>query len=265
MMLSKGGVGVALQQVTAALDHVDISIPSQKGGVMKYFEVQLHSPVVETVLNSGGDFWLHNSSADWAPLHGVTGSQTTVTEGGGVDGKPMRYYVTKELPGNSHAYADYRPYDDQSQSLELVIFWELGAKITEEHFIEIIHPLKASAVTSVARVSPGNLTIPGGKGGELVAIYDMPWGALETAVSSGGLRELICDAYDIEPCHKYTTFNTSIGASGGGPWLPDWTPYQFKVPDNAVFTSYYTPRNDQSQTLSTALHWKRAVRHRVVK
>lgn len=264
-MLSKGGVGAALTQVTAALNHITITIPSQKGGVVKYVEVQLADQVVETVLNSGGDFWFHNSSADWAPFHGVTGSQTTVTEGGGVNGKPMRYYCSKELPGNSTTYVDYRPYDNQSQALSATIFWELGAKITTETFMEVIHPLKASAVTSTARASPGNLTIPGGKGGELDCIFDMVWPTAETAVSGGGFRELVCDAYDIEPCQKYTTQIQTIGASGGGPWNPDQTEYKFKVPDNAVFTSYYTPLDDQSQTLSTALLWHRAVRHRVVK
>ena len=264
MLLSKGGLGAAITQVTTADQHVTITIPSQKGGVVKFVELQL-CPVRETVVNAGGDVWITNTSADWAPFHVVTGLDTGVTEGGGAFGKPMRYYCEKELPGNSTVYAAFRPYDDQSQHLKVVIFWELGAKITEEHFFEAIHPLKAAHVTDVARASPGNLQIPGGKGGQLVAIYDQVWPTLEAILNSGGLRELVCDAYDIEPCHKYTTYGTVLGASGGGNNLPDWTPYSFKVPDNATFTTYYTPTDNQGQTLSTVLHWKRAVRHRVVR
>lgn len=264
-MLSKSGAGAMITVVTTAMQHVTISIPSQKGGVVKYFEVQVESQDLTSILDSGGDFWLRNTSADWAPFHGVTGTHTVVTEGGNSAGIPMRYYASKELPGNSTVYADYQPYDNQSQGLCLTIFWELGAKITKETFLEGVHPLKAAAKSSVARASHGNFTIPGGKGGRAVAIFDQFFGVLETVVNGGGLRELTCDAYDIEPCHKYTTYEASVGASGGGLRLPDITPYQFKVPDNAVFTPYTTAWDDQAQTFDCFLMWERSVRHRVVK
>jgi len=265
MLLSKSGVGAAITQVTYALDHVDIEIPSQKGGVMKYFEVQIN-PYATTVVNAGGDFRLRNSSADWVPCHAVTGSYSSVTEGGGCDGKPMRYYVEKEIPGNSHVYADFRPYNVVTQFLSLTVFWELGGKLTEEHYLECIHPLKAAAKSDTDRNSPGNMQIPGGKGGRLVALYDMVWPTLETVANSGGLRELECDSFMIIPCMKHTTALTVLGASGGGFWLPDYTPYDFEVPDNSVYTSYYTARDDQSQSLSTVLHWvRKPPRARIVK
>ena len=263
MMLSKSHIGAAITQVTEAAQHCTIAIPAQKGGVLKYVELA-YETVLETVVVAGGLVRLWNTSADWDPFYALTPLGTVTTLGGG-HGHPMRYYVEKELPGNSTVYANYTPYDNQSQSLELTIFWELGAKITEEHFIGYIHPLKAAGVAAVARASPGAYAIPGGKGGELVALYDASWPAQEAVVCSGGLRELECDAYDITPCQRYTGGWSVVGA-GGGDFMahPDVEPYRFKVPSNSTFTSYFTPVDDQNQTLSTLIHWKRPVRHRVV-
>jgi hypothetical protein len=260
MLLSKSARGDAITQVTEDAQHVTIAIPAGKGGWLKAVELQI-CVVRETVVNGGGLVRLWNTSADWNPFYFLTACDTAVTEGGAMDGKPVRYAVNKELPGNSTVYANYTPYDNQSQRCKVTLIWELGGKPDRETFSERIHPLKAAAVTAAARASPGNVAIPGGKGGRIVYLVDQHWPTLETVVCGGGLRELENDAYDMTPCYKYTTMSTTVGASGGGCMMPDFTPWDGPCPQNSTFTTYYTPTDDQSQTLSSLVFWERKIRN----
>jgi hypothetical protein len=262
MLLSQSARGAAITQVTEAAQHVTINIPAGKGGWLKAVEVQI-CVVRETVTCGGGLLRLYNTAADWDPFYFLTALDTAVTEGGDIQGHPVRYAVNKELPGNSTVYGNYTPYDNQSQRCKVTLIWELGAKPNKETFSGYIHPLKAAAVTSTARASPGNYAVPGGKGGRIVYFVDLPWGTLETVVCSGGLREFENDAYDMTPCHSYTLMNTTVGASGGGTVSPWFTPWDGPCPANSTFTSHYTPTDDQSQTLSSLIFWERPIRKRV--
>lgn len=261
MMLSKSGAGTALTQVTEAAQHVTIAIPAGKGGVLRAVALQTKS-TDETVVDSGGLVRLYNTSADWDPFYFLTPKSGVVTAGGNPK-NPVMYDVEKELPGNSTVYANFTPYDNQSQFLEVTLIWELGAKLREETFSGYIHPLKASAVTATARASPGNYAVPGGKGGRIYKIYHMPFGTLETVVQDGGLVEIENNAYDMTPCHWYTQACQAVGAAGSIANGPDKIPWDGDCPQNSTFYSYYTPSDDQSQTLSTLIFWKRAVRRTV--
>ena len=255
MNLIKSGKGSALTQITEAADHVSISIPAGKGGALKAIALQVNS-TQETVVDSGGLVTVRNSSADWTPLELFTPSGTVVTAGGG-SFKPTVYAVDKLLPGNSTVYFNFTPYDNQSQYLEATLFWEQGANPAKETFSKAVYPLKAAAVTSTARASPGTIVIPGAKGGMAKALAAMTWPTAETVVLSGGLVEFELDAFDITPCNFYTTAVGVVGASGGGCIQPDIIPYVAPVPENSTYTVYFTPRDDQSQTLSAAVIWER--------
>lgn len=228
---------------------------------MKYVELQTKS-TDETTVNAGGLVNMKNSSADWSPFYLLSPQSGVVTLGGNPK-EPMRYDVEKELPGNSTVTVDYFPYDNQSQFLYVTLGWELGVKLKEESFHGYIHPLKAAAVTATARASPGNYAIPGGKGGRIYKLYDMAWGTLEAVVQSGGLRELENNAYDMTPCHNYPTACQAVGAGGSNMHNPWVTPWDGPCPQNSTFTTYYSPTDDQSQTLSTIIAWKRPARRSV--
>ena len=280
MLQSKSDAGTSITQVTWDLNHNEIDIPAGKGGVLRRVEVQL-CPVRTTIVNSGGLLRLRNSSADWDPFYFVSMIDTVVTEGGDIQGAPIVYEVSKELPGNSTVYSDYIPYSAETQHIKLTLVWELGAKLSPapvganetgvglimgqncETFSGYIHPLKAAAVAATTRASPGNYQVPGGKGGRLVYLVDQVWPTVATVVNSGGLRELFNDSYQMDPCQKYTQYHTVTGASGGGVGRPTITPWDGPCPANSTFTSYYTPTNAQSQSLSTLMFWNCAVRKTV--
>ena len=261
-MLSKVGLGsAALTQVTEAKEHVSITIPAGKGGVLKAVCV-LAAGTLETVVNGGGKVVLHNSSANWEPFEFTTGYQTTVTEGGDYM-EPFRFACEKELPGNTTVTVDYTPYDNQSQRLQVTLIWEKGAVLGQETFAKLLYPLKAAAVTSTSRASPGTIAIPGGRGGELYAVCGLCWPTVETVVNSGGKVEIECDAYDVTPMEFYTPLDTTVGASGGSYGKPWVIPYTHEVLANSNYTVYYTPNDDQSQTLSVWLAWRRVAQDRV--
>lgn len=257
MNLSIVGLGsAALTQVTEAKAHVSIYIPAGKGGVLKAVEVQC-AGTLETVVNGGGKVVFTNSSADWSPFEAFTGYQTTVTAGGEYM-EPFRIPCEKELPGNTYVYVDYTPYDNQSQKLQVTLFWEKGATLGQETFSKANFPLKAAAVTSTARASSGTIAIPGGKGGVAYAVALLAWPTVETVVNSGGKVEFTCDAYDVTPMEFYTPLDTTVGASGGSYGRPYVVPFVHEVLANSNYTVYYTPNDDQSQTLASALMWRRA-------
>jgi hypothetical protein len=257
-MLSKSGAGTAITQITTASQHVSITIPAGKGGVLRAVSLQTLS-TDETIVDSGGLVSLTNTAADWLPFYLLTPTSGVVTLGGNPK-VPAIYECEKELPGNSIVYADYTPYDNQSQALYLTLIWELGAKIVNETFHGYVYPLKAAAVTATARASPGTYAVPGGKGGRLYKLYWMPWPTLTTVVQDGGLCELFNDAYDMSPCQFYPTACQAVGAGGSISKVPDDVPWDAPCPQNSTFTVYYTPTNAESQTLSLIIAWRRPAR-----
>jgi hypothetical protein len=260
-MMSKSGIGTAITQVTNAIDHVTITIPAGKGGVLRYVELQTVT-VDETVVDGGGLVNCKNSSADWSPFYLITPISGVVTLGGSAK-LPIRYDVTKELPGNSTCTFDYYPYDNQSQSLEVTVGWEVGARLNKEEFMGYVYPLKAAAVTSTSRASPGTYAVPGGKGGRVTAFYDLPFPTLTTVVQSGGLLEVENDAFDMKPTQHYTVAHQAVGAGGDIMSIPFKTPWDCPCPQNSTFTLYYTPTNAESQTLAWLVKWERPVRRTV--
>ncbi len=260
-MLSKSGIGTARTGVIWYANDIEITIPAGKGGTLKAIELALET-VWTSAVNAGGLVKLHNSSADWDPLYLLTPQPCSLTAGGGYCA-PMIYPVEKELPGNSSVYVDYEPYNAASSQLRVTLIWELGAKPKKETFAGYIHPLKAAAVTATARASPGIYAVPGGKGGRLVTIYHCALGTTETIVSGGGLVELENNAYDMTPCHWQTGITGGVGAAISVVNYPEKILYDAPCPQNSTFTSYYTPLNDQSQTLTTILLWERPVRRTV--
>ncbi len=262
MLLSASDAGTSITQVTTDAQHNTINIPAGKGGHLIRVEIQM-CPTRETVVNAGGLVRVYNTSADWDPFYFLSAIDTGVTEGGDIQGNPVVYHVNKELPGNSTVYSDFTPYDNQTQHIKLTVVWILGAKPRKETFSGYIYPAKTAAVTSTARASPGNYSIPGGKGGRIVYFVHQIFPTVETVVNSGGLIEVECDAYDMTPCEYYSVYHTVVGASGGGVGRPDFRAWDGPCPSNAQFTSYLTPTDNQSQTAASLIFWERAIRRTV--
>jgi len=115
--------------------------------------------------------------------------------------------------------------------------------------------LVGAAVTAATRASPGTITIPGDKGGVLVAIELQVFGTLETVVNSGGLVELENDAVDWKPFQFYT-HGLTVVTSGAAKAHPTRIPVHKRLPPNSTVTIHYTPQDDQSQKLAVTLCWE---------
>jgi len=259
------GLGTAITQVTNAANHVQITIPAGKGGIL--FAVSISNNfTLETVVHSGGAIQLTNSSADWVPFYIPTGTFAAVTEGGDAL-KPFVFNAWKKLPGNSVVSVDFIPYDNQSQYLEVVLHYILTESDPDvETFVDIVHPLKADAVTSTSRAqivtswahnAADVVPIPGGKGGTCKAIILQPFGTPETVVVGGGLVEVEVDSHDITPSEFYTTMMSVVGASGNTAYNPMVIPHNHEVKANSNYTGFLTPRDNQSQTCTFGVVWER--------
>lgn len=124
--LAKSGVGSALTQTTAAVDHVTIDIPAEKGGKVVAIQIQIHG-TLETIVNSGGQVDLKNKSADpsWEPFSFIT-QHSTVVDAGGAILEPYWQPCDLDLPAKSKVQCAYTPQDNQSQFLSLVVMWTRG-------------------------------------------------------------------------------------------------------------------------------------------
>ena len=260
-----GRDGAALTQVTEDRAAVTIAIPSGKGGILRWVSAS-YINVAETVVNAGGVISLENTSSDWRPFYFPIGTQTVVTEGGDAL-KPFVMHCSKKLPGNSSVTVNFIPYDNQSQLLEITLGWDLTSENPDRvTFSDVVHPLKADAVTATTRAAVVTswahnaadvIPIPGHKGGRLEAVILQPMGTLETVVVGGGLVEMFVDGVDIGPAEFYTTMMTAVGASGASFYNPMVIPFSHEVKANANYNFFYTPRNDQSQTVTCGLKWSR--------
>jgi len=113
----------AISQVTIDEDHIQMAIPKKKGGILLALELT-NFPTGETVVNSGGKVVLENTVESWKPFEIIVGGFTVLGASGGGQVKPQkRGNINKLLPGNSRVDLDYTPYDNQSQSLGLTMFW----------------------------------------------------------------------------------------------------------------------------------------------
>lgn len=253
--------GTAITQVTVDAAHIVINIPAGKGGILRGIEVNV-AGTLETVVNDGGELIFTNSSADWAPFQIAVGTKCVV-DAGGASAMPVLIPVNKKLPGNSVVTASYQPYDNQSQLAQVRLFWELtDADPDFETFSAGLFPLKTEAVTSatraaVAQAARGNqIAIPGDKGGRMKFVSILNWPTIETVVNSGGMLELENDAIDITPAHFIAGIG-SVVTEGGHNIRPSFVPFPGNVIANSNYNAFYTPLDDQSQTVSVYVMWER--------
>jgi len=262
---SKTGHGDAITQITEAVSHVTIDIPSGKGGILYAVEIAL-TFVAATVLNVGGAVRFRNSSADWDPFYLPTGVYTVVTEGGDAL-KPFKFDCWKKLPGNSTVYVDYIPNDNLSQYLEITLHWYMTERDPDlETFVDIVHPLKADDISATTRTQVTTtwahnaadvIPIPGHKGGTLKAVILQVFGTLTTVVLGGGLIEYFVDSHDITPMEFYTTMLTAVGASGANCINPQVIPHSHEVKANSNYSAWVTNRNALAQTTTFGIVWER--------
>lgn len=112
----------AITQITVDEDHNQVSIPKRHGGVLQAVEVMVF-PTLETIVNAGGKVVLSNTVDAWKPFEMIVGGFTSLGASGGGQIRPDRRITNKVLSGNSRVDLDFTPYDNQSQSLGLTLFW----------------------------------------------------------------------------------------------------------------------------------------------
>jgi len=122
-------------------------------------------------------------------------------------------------------------------------------------YLEYIHPLKAAAVTALTRASPGVITIPAGHSGRLKRIMTTVWPTLETVVDAGGLVEIENDAVKGTQI-SYVTPNLTAVTAGGGDILTYVINCDIPLIGPSTYTVWYTPYDNQSQSLSVNLEWE---------
>lgn len=259
----KTGEGTAVTAVTAALNHVTISIPAGLGGRLIGVEVAVKADL-ETVVFGGGWVNIHNDSEDWVPFEFFLPGSTMLTSGT-VTQPVYRVSCSKYLPGNSDVLVDFQPRDDQSQFLAVTVVWELGVipvkKQTRETFSKTTPNAnwkKAAEITSVARTGMGAIAIPGHKGGVSYAMGVMHWSILTTTQSLVEAQiDVEADSHGIIPTHFMTDLQEVVGV--GGIFVnPGVFPHKELIPSNSNFTFYSTGNNATSAyTIGGEIFWER--------
>jgi hypothetical protein len=122
-------------------------------------------------------------------------------------------------------------------------------------YIKYVHPLKAAAVTALTRASPGTIVIPAGHTGRLKRIIVTVWPTLETIVDAGGFVEIENDAIKGTQI-SFVTPNLTAVTLGGGDNLNYEIDCDLPLVGPSTYTVWYTPNDNQSQTLSIGLEWE---------
>ncbi len=268
---AKSGEGAALTQVTDAADHVVISIPAGRGGILYAVSFSM-TFVGTTILNAGGVATLRNSHSDWAPFYVPTGAWTVVGEGGDAL-KPFVFNCFKKLPGGSTVSINYIPFDNTiSQYLEITLHWILTEADPEvETFVDLVHPLAADYITTAdkrerirtswAHNANDMIPIPHDKEGTLKGVILQTWNVLTTIVRGGGLVEVFCDAQDVSPM-EYWTHQLSIITNGANAYNPMVVPENHEVKATSNYYAYYTPATGADQSATFGLVWERPYRRK---
>jgi hypothetical protein len=266
---SKAGQGAALTQVTDAAEHVVITIPAGKGGILYAVSFSM-TFVGTTILNAGGVATLRNSHAEWDPFYVPTGAWTVVTEGGDAL-PPFVFPCFKKLPGNSTVSINYIPFDNTiSQYLEVTLHWIMTDADPEvETFVDVVHPLAADYVTTAGKREPivtswahnanDRIPIPLGREGIAKAVILQSWNVATTIIRGGGLFEMFADNHDIGPCEVWTHM-LSILDAGGEAYNPMIIPKHHEVKENSNYIGYFTPQDAQDQSCTFGLIWERPYR-----
>jgi hypothetical protein len=119
---SKSSIGTAITQITKAVGHCSVVIPSQKNGRVQAIFTQVYG-TAETIVVGGGLVEVHNTSISGIETtQWCTGGLTCVTAGGSQQDLEV---VPNDLPapGGSTFTFDYTPTDNQSQQLAVMVVW----------------------------------------------------------------------------------------------------------------------------------------------
>lgn len=120
---SLSDVGTAADCSGGVDKHIDIEVPSMKGGIVRAILVVVLG-ILTTVKNTGGLLELKNKSADpsWEPFNIITPAYTCVTEDGVL--KEVQFVpCTLELPDNSHALGKYTAQHTVNSHLGVVLLY----------------------------------------------------------------------------------------------------------------------------------------------
>lgn len=123
-----------------------------------------------------------------------------------------------------------------------------------ETYSKILYVLKANAVSAITRATTGTIVVPAKHNGRLKEIRATALGTIETVVNAGGLVEIENDAIKID-CSFVIGGFTAVTEGGGGENKAEVFKVDYPQKENSTYTIYYTPYDDQSQTLEIELVW----------
>lgn len=121
-----------------------------------------------------------------------------------------------------------------------------------ESYSKILYVLKASEVSALAKDETGTIKIGAGHNGRLREIRATVLGTLETVVCSGGLVEILNDAFDMV-CTFVVGGMVAVTEGGGADQKELVIPCDFPLIGGSTFTVNYTPQDDQGQALEIEL------------
>lgn len=234
-----------------------IDVPSGHDGRLKEIRATCLG-TLETVVNGGGLVEIENDAIK-IDCSFVIGGGTAVTEGGGHENKAQVFKCDFPQAGDSTYTIYYTPYDDQSQTLEIELIWEVGGRPDPKraNYIKADMVLKASAITQITVDEDHNtIKIPKNKGGVLLSVEVVVFPTGETVVNAGGKCVLDSDSDDWKPFELIVGGFTVVGASGGGQIRPDVRPCKKTLTGNTTVRNDYTPYDNQSQSLGLTLLWR---------
>lgn len=248
---------------TARASAGTITIPAKKGGTLVAVQAIPYGTMETGVLGAGGLVELENGSIDWIPFEFYTDmpQELTATSGGFVFQKPTWLRnVRKPLPQNSIVTVYFTPYDDQSQQLEINIFWITEAFSGKQTFAKTG---KGTAITQVTKAADHvSITIPEFKGGMLKEVLAMGQKIVVVVVGTdpnfaGGTVFLKNQSAIL----NWEPLEFSTGAPSGlvaGAFMNELerVPQDVDIPGNSTVLADYKPANDASQYLLLTIVWE---------
>lgn len=248
---------------TARASPGTITIPAGKGGTLVAIQAISYGTLETGVLGAGGLVELENDSVDWKPCEFYTDmpQELTATSGGFVYQRTtMIKGLNKALPENSIVTVYFTPYDDQSQELELVIFWIRKGFSGRQTYLKTG---KGTAITQVTKQADHvQITIPKQKGGRLKAVFAVGQKIAAVVVGTdpnfaGGTVSLRNESAEL----NWEPLEFSTGAPSGlvaGAYVMELErmPMDADLPGNSTVDIDYTPANNASQYLLVTLIWE---------
>jgi len=233
-----------------------ITVPSNHNGRLKQIRASCFG-TLETVVNAGGLVEIENDAIK-IDCSFVIGGMTAVGASGAGEIKSQVLDVDFPQKGDSTYTIYYTPYDDQSQTLEIELIWEIDAKADESrpNYVKANMVLKASALTQITVASKHNtIAIPVKKGGTLLGVAIVVFPTIETVVDAGGKVELWNDSDDWKPFEIIVGGATAV-TEGGAQIEMQKRPCKKYMSGGQNVYSDYTPYDNQSQSLGLTLFWR---------